>query len=102
VDSGRAELGRWARDQLQGPVGARLKTYTIGPMADRPINNARLISARIYRTRLDLFEAWYQRRGGDIRAAVAGLDSLMAGAEGDSAFARLERALVDSSSTSTP
>jgi predicted aminopeptidase len=93
VDSGRAELGRWAREQLQGPVGQRLRTYTIGPMAERPVNNARLIAARIYRTRLPLFEAWYQRHGGDIRTAVAALDSLMQGVSGDSAFARLEEAL---------
>jgi predicted aminopeptidase len=102
VDSGRAALGRWARDQLQGPVGARLRTYSIGAMADRPVNNARLIAARIYRTRLDLFEHWYQWHGGDIRGAVAALDSLMSGAEGDSAFARLQRALADSATPATP
>ncbi len=92
VDSGRAALGRWSREQLQGVVGIRLKTYTIGPMVERPVNNARLIAARIYRTRLDLFERWYEQHGSDIRVAVAALDSLMQGAEGDSAFARLERA----------
>jgi predicted aminopeptidase len=102
VDSGRADLGRWARQQLQGPVGARLKTYTIGPMADRPVNNARLIAARIYRTRLTLFEQWYERHGSDIRASVASLDSLMSGAEGDSAFVRLERALADSAAPAMP
>lgn len=96
VDSGRAELGRWSRAELQGEVGARLKTYTIGPMAERPVNNARLIAARIYRTRLDLFERWYESHGSDIRVAVAALDTLMLGAEGDSAFARLERAVPDS------
>lgn len=93
VEAGRAELGRWAREQLQGEIGARLRTYTIGPMAERPINNARLIAARIYRTRLGLFERWYQDHGGDIAAAVAALDTLMQGAEGDSAFARLEGAV---------
>jgi predicted aminopeptidase len=102
VDSGRAELGRWAREQLQGPVGRQLRTYTIGPMVDRPINNARLIAARIYRTRLDLFEAWYRRHGANIRDAVTALDSLIQGAEGDSAFARLERALGDSTGAMTP
>jgi predicted aminopeptidase len=102
VDSGRAALGSWAREQLQGPVGARLKTYSIGPMADRPVNNARLIAARIYRTRLDLFELWYEHHDRDIRGAVAALDSLMTGAEGDSAFARLERALADSATPATP
>ncbi len=99
VDEGRAALGRWAREQLEGPVGRQLRTYTIGPMADRPINNARLIAARIYRTRLDRFEAWYQRHGADIRRAVAALDSLTRGVEGDSAFARLEAALADSSTS---
>jgi predicted aminopeptidase len=93
VDSGRVALGHWAREQLQGQVGAALTTYTIGPMADRPINNARLIAARIYRDRLALFETWYQQHGADIRVAVSALDSLMTGAEGDSAFARLEAAV---------
>ncbi len=96
VDSGRAELGRWARAQLEGDVGHQLKTYTIGPMADRPVNNARLIAARIYRTRLALFERWYEQHGRNIRVAVASLDSLMQGAEGDSAFVRLEAATPDS------
>lgn len=93
VDSGRAELGRWARDELQGPIGQQLRTYTIGQMAERPINNARLIAARIYRTRLELFERWYQRNGGDIEVAVAALDSLMQGADGEGAYQRLEEAL---------
>lgn len=94
VDSGRAALGRWAREQLEGTVGRQLRTYTIGPMADRPVNNARLVAARIYRTRLELFEAWYQGHGADIRASVAALDTLMRGVEGDSAFARLAAALA--------
>lgn len=102
VDRGRAELGRWAREQLEGAVGARLKTYAIGPMADRPINNARLIAARIYRTHLEVFEEWYQRHGADIRAAVAELDTLMRGAEGDTAFVRLRRALADSAALPVP
>lgn len=90
VDSGRAALGRWAREQLQGPVGQQLKTYTIGPMADRPINNARLVAARIYRDRLNVLEGWYEHEGGDIAKAVADLRTLLEGAEGDSAFVRVE------------
>ena len=99
VDSGRAELGRWARAELAGPVGARLRTYSIGTMADRPVNNARLIAARIYRTRLDWFEAWYQLQGRDVARAVASLDTLMQGVPGDSAFARLQAALPDTVNT---
>ena len=52
--------------------------------------------ARIYRTRLELFERWYDEHGRDIRVSVASLDTLMRDAVGDSAFARLGRAVGDS------
>jgi predicted aminopeptidase len=94
LDSGRAELGRWAREALSGPVAARLRSYQIGPMAERPINNARLIGVLIYRTHLDWFEQWHEREGQDIRRAIASLRTLLEGAEGDSAFARLQRSLA--------
>jgi predicted aminopeptidase len=93
LERGRAEAGAWARAQLTGPVGSRLRSFRIGNLPERPINNARLIGARIYRTRLDLFDRWYDRHGQDVRRSVAALDTLVTGAEGDSAFARLERAV---------
>ena len=96
VDSGRAVVGAWARAQLQDSIGPVLRTYRIGPQVNRPINNARLIGATIYRSHLDLFEQWYQQHGADVRRSVADLRELMKGAEGDSAFARLARAVRDS------
>ena len=62
-------------------------------MAERPINNAQLIGARIYRTRLDLFDRWFERHGGDVRRSVSALGKLMEGVEGDSAYARLGKAV---------
>ena len=91
LERGRAEAGAWARARLTGPVGARFRSFRIGNLPERPVNNARLIGATIYRTRLDLFDRWHERHGGDVRRSVAALDSLVAGVEGDSAFARLER-----------
>jgi predicted aminopeptidase len=99
LEAGRREAGAWARAQLEGPVGSRLRTYHIGRLSQRPINNAQLIGATIYRTHLDWFERWYEQHGRDIRSSVSALKTLMAGAEGDSAFARLERAV---GSPSTP
>jgi predicted aminopeptidase len=93
LDSGRLAEGRWARAQLEGPVGESLRTIRFGPAPDRPVNNARLIGATIYRTRLDRFDAWYRRHGGDIGRTVASLRELLDGAEGEEAFARLEEAL---------
>ncbi len=96
LDSARAEAARWARAQLEGPIGGQLRTYQIGRITERPINNAQLVGAQIYRTRLDLFDTWYERHDRDVQKSVAALKTLMDGAEGDSAYARLERAVADS------
>jgi predicted aminopeptidase len=93
---GRVEAAAWARAELQDHVIPRLKTYRITRLTERPINNAFLIGARLYRTRLELFERWYDRHGRDVAGSVAALDHLMKGAEGDSAYGRLERAVADS------
>jgi predicted aminopeptidase len=95
LEAGRMEAGVWMRDQLGGPVGRELRTYQIGPLAARPVNNARLVAVRIYRTRTALFEAWYQRWNEDVGASVRALDALLAGAEGDQAFERLDAALAE-------
>ena len=93
VDRGRAEIATWARHYLETDIGPRLTTYRIGRLSERPINNAQIIAARIYRDRLHLFEAWYQKSGGRVDSAVASLNRLMQGIEGDSAFTVLENAL---------
>ncbi len=102
LETGRAEAGAWARAQLEGPVAARLRSYRITRLPDRPVNNARLISARIYRTRLDLFDRWFDRHNRDVRRSVSALGRLMEGAEGDSAYARLERAATETPRDSSP
>jgi hypothetical protein len=51
-----------------------------------------LIGSGIYRTRLDLFDRWFERHGRDVRQSVRALEALMEGVEGDSAYARLEEA----------
>jgi predicted aminopeptidase len=93
LEEGRRSAGAWARAELEGPIGRRLRTYKIGRLTERPINNAQLIGARIYRTRLDLFDRWYERHNRDVSRSVSALKTLMEGAEGDSAYARLERAV---------
>ena len=91
--AGRASIAAWAREQLQGPIAQQLRSYRIGRISERPINNAQIISARIYRTRLDLFDRWYQKEGQDIKLAVKDLKAQLNGVTGDSAFAVLEQAV---------
>jgi predicted aminopeptidase len=93
LEAGRRDAGVWARSQLTGPVAQRLRTLRVDRMAERPINNAQLIGARIYRTRLDLFDRGFERHGGDVRQSVSALGKLMEGVEGDSAYARLGKAV---------
>ena len=96
LEAGRTAIGRWAREQLEGPYSARFRLVRVGRLAERPINNATLVGVRIYRTHLDWFERWYTRHGSSVRASVAALREVVRGATGDSAFARFERALADS------
>jgi predicted aminopeptidase len=93
LERGRAAMGQWAREQLEGPVGARFRSLRVSRLAARPINNATLIGVRIYRTNLEWFDRWYAEHGSSVKASVAALRELMDGAEGDSAFARLGRAV---------
>ena len=79
-------------EELEGPVAERLRTLRVGKLPERPVNNARIIAGRIYRTPLELFDRWYEQHGRDVRVSVASLDTLMHGVVGDSAYARLERA----------
>jgi predicted aminopeptidase len=95
LELGRAEAGSWARAELQGPVASKLRTFTIGRVPERPVNNARLVGALIYRTRLDLFDRWYAQHGEDIKGSVSALGKLMEGVSGDSAYTRLAAAVGD-------
>jgi predicted aminopeptidase len=88
LDSGRADIGRWAREQLAGPVGARLRTVRVGPLAERPVNNARMIGLTLYRTHLEWFEQWHTRHG-DLADALSALVRLLEGVTGDAAWDRL-------------
>lgn len=55
---------------LLGSVGPRFQTYRAEWFASRPLNNASIIAARIYRTKLDRFDTVYQRHGGNLRHTI--------------------------------
>lgn len=92
LEAGRAEAAHWAATEVER-LAPRMRTTRL--VAGPRVNNARIIAARIYRTRLELFEAWYVREGRDIRRAVAALRRLTEGVEGEGAFEVLERALAE-------
>jgi predicted aminopeptidase len=67
----RDEIFARAQRRFAEEVRPRLKVATFGSFTREPLNNATLISRRIYYDRLDLFERVYQSRGGDLRRTIA-------------------------------
>jgi predicted aminopeptidase len=67
----REEVFARALRRFRDEVRPRLKVNTFGSFTRDPLNNATLISRRIYYDRLDLFERVYQSRGGNLRRTLA-------------------------------
>lgn len=92
-DSGRAVIARWSQDTLEKGFGPQLRTYSIGHAKERPINNAALIGVRLYRTRLELFDDWYEMNGRNLSRAVYRLKQMLDKVEGPRAFKMLGTAV---------
>ncbi|CAA9333447.1 MAG: PUTATIVE ZINC PROTEASE PROTEIN [uncultured Gemmatimonadetes bacterium] len=59
-----------ARQRFTAEVQPRFKAGSFAGFTRGPLNNATLISRRIYYDRLELFDRVYRSRGGDLRRAV--------------------------------
>lgn len=59
-----------ARIRLVDSIGPQLRTYPAGWGQRVTLNNAVLLSRRVYAERLDRFDSVYAASGGDVRAAI--------------------------------
>ncbi|MBL0937329.1 MAG: aminopeptidase [Gemmatimonadaceae bacterium] len=59
-----------ARKRLVDSIGPQLKTYPADWVTRVPLNNAVLMSRRVYAERLDYFDSVYVAAGGDLREAI--------------------------------
>ncbi len=66
----RQEVFEAARERLRGPLAEEFEAYSGEMLARRPLNNASLLGARLYRSNLGLFDRLLERAGKDLRAAV--------------------------------
>ncbi len=78
-----------AREQLDRVVAPRLQEIPPAVVRRLRLDNAALLARRIYVTRLDLFDAIYEREGRDPRRAIARVISIVRGE--DDPYAALER-----------
>ncbi len=75
----RVEVFRTAAEALSGHLAAEFETLDGRRLAARPLNNAVVLAARIYRTRLELFDAVLAEHGGDLSRAVTAIRARTAG-----------------------
>jgi len=59
-----------ARVFLHDSIGPQLRTMKVGPLQRIKIDNAILMSRRVYLTDLDAFDAVLTRQGGDLRRSI--------------------------------
>ena len=91
-----------ARAWFWGPGGDSLKIYRADRMAMRTLNNASLVAARFYRTRLPVFGVVHDRLGRDLARTVREIVVANAHATDAGPFAVLDRLAADGSTTLRP
>ncbi len=79
IQQARSEVFAGALLQMAGPLAAELETIDGRRLAQRPLNNASLLSQRVYGTGLERFDRVLERHGGDVRASVAFIRQVTSG-----------------------
>jgi len=71
--AGRRRIFGTARAALSSGLDGRLEIYSGAALAERELNNASVLAARMYRERLGLFDRVFEQAGGDLRTAIVRL-----------------------------
>ena len=69
-EAGRAQAFARARETMRGPLRRAVRAYPIDWLSEQPLNNATVVAARVYRTKLDLFDRVLDVKDGDLREAI--------------------------------
>ena len=83
MGAGREEVFRRARETISSSLRGKLKDYPVDWLAEQPLNNATVVAARVYRTRLDLFDRVFESRNRDLRETVRAIVEASRSNKGD-------------------
>jgi len=70
MDAGRDTVFQRARERIGGPLRQQMKRYPVDWLLQQPLNNAAVLAARVYRTRLALFDSVLAMKNGDLPGSV--------------------------------
>ncbi len=90
------------RAWFRSPGGDSLRSYRADRMATRTLNNASLVAARFYRTRLQVFDLVHDRLGRDLARTVREITVAVAYTTDADPFAVLNRLAADGSTMLQP
>jgi predicted aminopeptidase len=86
LEGRRTDVFTSARDRLRGAVGESFEVVDGSRLANRPMNNASLLAARIYRSDLNIFDRVLDAHAGNLRLAVAAISAAVSESEGTDPF----------------
>jgi len=87
VSQRRAVVFATARDRLASGLGDSLEAFDGRRLAERPLNNASVVGARLYLSDLDVFDRVLAKYGGQLSSAVAAIEEAVTGDESRDPFA---------------
>jgi predicted aminopeptidase len=93
--AGRERIFRQARETMAGPLRRELRVYPVDWMLTQPVNNATVVAAMVYHTRLDLFDQVLNAKAGDLRSTVTAIVNAVRRGDGGDPYRVVER-LLDS------